>query len=212
MNIHKRDLIAFGLLTSVILLCLVIDSQAFTLSHYTRNAYNFEPLEYAHITVYNNDTNTSTDGFSDNDGLNSFTLSDGGNYTISAYKPGYSMKNTSFYINESETKVSYLTYDTADNVKFIFSDLTFQKHIWCFYYEDNNRLFGCFTENDTVLFPLNRNYTAYPKLSIFEQLGFAGSSISFLVQIALFIIGGLCLLLFMSFIIGVGMYMVKKAI
>jgi hypothetical protein len=194
------------------LFCLLMVNavNAWTLSHYSRNAYSFEPLANVHVILLNNDTNVTQDGFSDTKGLTDFTVAVEGNYTITASKPAYSTKNASFYLDDSETKISYLTYATENFVKFTFSDMTFKNHEFCFYYDHNNRLYGCYYDNDTIQLPSEYNYTIYPKMNIFEQLGLMSTSASFLIQILLFLIAGGVIVVMGVVILGLGLWAVKK--
>jgi hypothetical protein len=185
-------------------------SAAWTLHHYSRNAYNYEPLENVHVILYNNETNTSMDGFSNTAGLTDLTilLADEGNSTIMAIKPQYNEKSTNIMVADPMTLVSYLTYETESYTKFNFADMTFLKHEWCFYTEEN-RLFGCYYENDTVPLPVNHNYTAYPKLSMLEQAGFTNIA-PFLIQISIFLIIGVILLALIIGFVLLLIVMVRK--
>lgn len=185
-----------------------LNGSAWTLTHYSRNSYTFEPLTNVHVNVTSNDTGASQDGFSDTTGLNTFTITDEGNYTITAYYPGYNIRTTSFYFNDDATRVSYLSYDTISNIKFNFADMTLLKHEWCFYTEEN-RLFGCYYENDTMPLATSHNYTAYPKLNMLEQAGFINIA-PFLIQISIFLIIGIILIvLVIAFVVGL-IYFVMK--
>jgi hypothetical protein len=197
---------------AIILLLLFLsclDVSAWTLDHYARNAYSFEPLPNVHIVLLNNDTNESMDSFSDTTGHTAFTVTTEGNYTLTSYYPLYALNSISFYINDSTTRISYLTYDSVSLTKVSFSDMTFLKHTWCFYYEDNNRLFGCFNENDTIHFPITHNYTVYPKLAMWEQIGFLNIR-PFLSQISIFLIVIIILAVILTVLIAFGVILIWR--
>ena len=168
---------------------------AWTLSHYSLNAYDFSPISYVYVVAYNNDTNTTLgEGFSDLNGLMEFTITDAGNYTFTAVKPGYNQRNLSFEVTDDQITYAYLTYDSTSFVKFSFSDMTAIKHDWCFYYGTNGRLIDCYSENDTVHLIDQMNYTVYPKLSMLEQAGLLSTSTGFLTQIFIYLLIGFFLI------------------
>lgn len=190
-------------------ICLSYLASGHTLDHYARDAYTFEPIEDVYVVVMNNETGVNQTGFSDSTGHSQFTIVSG-NYTTYAYKPAYNERINSFEMIDDLTRISYLTYESDSAAKFTFSDMTFRIHEWCYYYEDNDRLFGCYYSNDTIFFPINRNYTAYPKLNIYEQIGIPRFTTSFITQILIFIIVGMTLIGFGIVMIAIFMYFARK--
>lgn len=191
-----------------LMLIVSMDVSAYTLDFYSRRSTNYEPLTNVHITVYNNDTGETQDAFSDTNGLTSFTLVEG-NYTVQAVKPSYVEQNVSFYLDDSSTRVAYLFQSTVSYIEVSFSDMTLNKHEWCFYVEDSNRLLGCYKENDTALLSPSHNYSAYPKLTLIDQLGLLNVG-SFLTQISIFLIVGICLVVFIIAFIAIGTYLIWR--
>jgi hypothetical protein len=202
---------AFLILVMLLMaLIMALNCSAFTLSHYSRNAYSFEPLINVHVTLLNNDTNGTMEGFSDSNGLTSFTVLEG-NYTITAYLPTYNLHTIWVEnLSDDETRISYMTYESSSYLKFNFADMTFYKHEWC-YYTEQNRLFGCYYENDTIYLSPNHNYTARPKLNMLEQAGFMDIR-SFLIQISIFLVIIATLLITGIFLIGFTLIIVRKFI
>lgn len=176
------------------LLALALECSSYTLSHYARNAYDFEPVENAYVVLTCNDSGAVQDGFSDSTGETEFTVVYG-NYSVTVSKPGFNDRVTQLNITDSVTRVSYLTYESESSVRFVFSDMTFMDHQWCFFTE-NGDLTGCWLENDTVLLSLGHNYTAYPKLSIWEQAGITGKTGGFMAQMLVFLTAGTLMLSF----------------
>lgn len=173
-----------------IFILMVNNVSGYSLSHYTRNAYNFEPIQYAHVFLLNNDTNNTLDGFSDSEGKTTFTLFDEGNFTITVIKVLYSNDTVSFFMNDSKIRISYLTYKTDSQVKFILSEKTLYSHTYCFYDDNTQRIYLCDSINNTPIYlDMNKNYTIDTDINLIEQLTTLNTAKQFFIQISIFILG-----------------------
>jgi hypothetical protein len=190
------------------LMMLINPVNAFTVDSYARKTTNFEPLENVHLFLLCNDTNVTLDGFTDSTGLYSFTGLAEGNYSLNAEKPTYNNRTLDFYVDDSFNTYSYLSRTSDSGIQFNFNDLTFFKHEWCFYTEEN-RLFGCYRENDTLFLSADHNYTAKPKLNMIEQAGFIDIR-GFLMQISIFVIVIGCIIALGVIVIVVSLYLGRK--
>ena len=202
---------AFKGLTAFVALLALLPClcSAHALTHFSRNAYTFEALENAHITVHCNDTGVTVECFSDSAGECGFTLSDG-NYTLLGEKPGWQTPDVYINLTDDNTRISYFSQSTGGYARFNFADLTLLQHEFCIYEDESGRLQGCYGLNDTVLLSLSYNYTLHPKLSIYEQAGLMPYTAGFLTQITVFLLVLSVLGVFAALFIGACFYVFKK--
>jgi len=157
------------ILIGFIALCLAVETQAYVFQGTVRNAYSFNPMESVMVTVVNPENLTDIWNYTLTDGSGEFYfVLPEANYTIIAAKAGY---NT-YYIynwtlNDSVSWNVYMTEDSVDIIKFVYTDMTFKDHSLCIYFQDNGRLKGCYHMNDTILLSKN-NYTFYVKQDIMD--------------------------------------------
>lgn len=189
---------------------LCVNASAFTFTDYARNAYDFEPIVNAYITIYCNETNETLEDFTDTTGKVEFFLTPG-NCSLIASKPGYNDKNISFEIVEAGIRVQYMTYTSASNTKLVYTDLTLEDHQYCFYDDEGGRFVGCYGSNDTILLS-EGNYSIYPKMSMIEQAGMISTAEGFIVEIVVFIIVLLIALMGVGSILMAGFYLLRKTL
>lgn len=87
-------------------------------------------------------------------------------YNITTTKDAYNTNEYELAVTTDANEFVYLVPQSTDGiVRVRFRDMTTTDHEICLYYDDNNRLHGCYFENDTIKLLINRNYTLKPMSS-----------------------------------------------
>lgn len=142
---------------------------AFQVDFQIGNINGGQPLEDVILTLYNNESNQINVSATDADGL----VSIGVNETVPFYninyeKLGYHTLNKNITLDPlGDTVIDYMYPISNDGlVRITFGDMLFNDgRIFCVYYNENDRLEGCYKLNDTVQLIVNKGYYIVPRIT-----------------------------------------------
>jgi hypothetical protein len=149
----------------LLLFLLIVSVSAYTITYDVSNSQTLLPITGANVTLFNDtvilSNLTGTNGISD---LSSNTNSI---FYVLVYKGGYDnyISNLNAY-NDSYHKILLNPSAAEGIIKLRVEDLTLKSHSFCLYWIDNNRLYKCFSVNDTYITIMNNvNYSLVPDIN-----------------------------------------------
>lgn len=167
----------------------------------TRAAIGSAAVTLENSSLDSKTNNTETNGF--------MTLHlDSNTYNLSAVKLAYVTYEDELSLTTESTNFIYMTpLSDSGIIKLRYRDQTLSEHELCFYYEDNDRLHGCYYINDTIILLVNKNYTIRPmtnKIDIFTSPTSMKNYTPFILMLG---VGAVFIVILASMII----YFVRKA-
>lgn len=174
----------------ILLMVLLMGSvSGYNLNFEVKDINTMQPLN-ATLTVYYRDNEAlfSFDTFySGEDGLIYFPAASN-EYFYNITKTGYfPLLDQYENITEDTAIYHYATPISQDGIiRFRMGDLTPFEHEYCIYYQENSRLQGCYSSNETATLIINKNYTFRPTITDGDLLSNPEASKSFFSSIVNF--------------------------
>lgn len=147
-------------------------AQALDAVFYVADINNRMPLEGVSITIYGNYSQYLNSTYSSSMGYGNLSINETLAYYTTTYsKIGYHAQSVNYTWTTDPAESLYMYPISEDGiVRIRFNDLTFNLREFCIFYDLNDRLEGCYTQNETVQLLVNQAYTITPKLETLDLL------------------------------------------
>ena len=155
-----------------ILILFSVSAQAMDIVFYIADINNRLPIEGAFINVYGNMSNYLNSTYSSSLGYGNLTINESLEYyTVEYSKIGYHAQSVNYTWTIDSAESVYMYPISEDGiVRIKFNDLTYKDREFCVFYDLNDRLEGCYSQNETVQLLVNQAYTVTPKLETLDLL------------------------------------------
>jgi hypothetical protein len=133
-------------------------------------------------------------------------------YNVEIYRTGYARYNSRLSVkNDSYHRVELIPLSTEGIIKLRVNDLTLSSHSFCLYWQDNNRLYKCYTPNDTYITVHNNvNYTLTVDINKYDLISNTGEYANNLYIILPMLLGLFVFALLIAILIGLIMFVYRR--
>lgn len=144
---------------------LSISASAFNITYYVADINTMNPIFNASVIVKNSSDEKVIDTYTDIYGYSYNSVSTSDSFITYITKNGY-IPNSDNSVIIDDTYINFYLTPISSNgiVRMIYDDLTFNQHSICIFYQENNRLSGCYEPNSTIQFIINKGYRIVPRI------------------------------------------------